>query len=53
MFTAVCIALDLLPDDREWIMCFTDMDERPTGKILRDLLVTALLVDAITDPTAI
>lgn len=48
-----CIALDLLDNDRGWIMCFTEIAERQTGKILLDVLVTALLVDVITDPTVI
>lgn len=52
-FCEACVALDLLQDDWEWIMCFTEMAERQTGKTLRDLLVTALLIDAITDPMAI
>lgn len=52
-FREVCIALDLLQGDREWIMYFMEIAAHQTAKPLRDLLVTVLLVNAVTDLTAI
>lgn len=52
-FRNVCVALQLIDNDQEWVEFFQETKFYAGGSSLRDLFVTALLMDAITEPTEI
>jgi hypothetical protein len=52
-FQAVCVALGLLEDDREWIDCLTEVSVFAGSRQLCVLSVTALVYVPVTDPAAL
>ena len=48
-FQAACLARDLLQDDNEWILCFTEAVQFSSGHSLRALFVMALVHGDITN----
>ena len=53
IFKGACIAHGLLEDDAEWARCFEEAALVSSGKSLRILFTTALLLGDITDPLAL